>query len=574
MARSCGIRIGPRRFELVVLDGGAKKHRMTAFRTGEFPQGGDDPSGDAVAVLKEAIREHKVPLDATSIAIDSGLAAFRTLKLPALDDSKIEEVLKFEVESQLPQWNIDDVVVDFLVLDKTDSETNLLVTAVPKAALQREIDVCTRAGVEPLDAEIEATAMVNAALAADICHVDDAQVLVHIGEASTAVVVIDGGKVRSIRAIHIGALTHEPAASAAEAEGESPPPPPEASAEDTQRRLEQALSRIRRELGRTLSGARTANSISAVYVCGWELPDLIGTTIHDVPVYELDVFEEDTGQPAQGVGPLVVAYGVALRMLGGGTVRATLRREELRYTGTFERLELPVAVAVLTLITGLAIFNIFEFKRGRKLDGDMRAWLESNRNFLLTDAAHTTRGALEGAPPELEKFIEETALPDEKKPENGATKAYSKLEQLGQIENRIKIEIAKIGKELGNSGEIVQPQSALEALTLVMATIDEFKEDLGRIAIRDAKARYAGGRVGSKDSVEVVLNLSFYKDNSDLAASEALDRLTRELGNKPWVVDVKARQSTPFPDNTGRFTDAYTITCDLSKVERKAEVGS
>ena len=38
MARTCGIRIGPRRYELVVLDGSAKKHRIVAFQTGEFPQ--------------------------------------------------------------------------------------------------------------------------------------------------------------------------------------------------------------------------------------------------------------------------------------------------------------------------------------------------------------------------------------------------------------------------------------------------------------------------------------------------------------------------------------------------------
>lgn len=578
MARSCGIRIGPRRFELVVLDGSAKKQRMTAFRTGEFPQGGDDPTADAVAVLKEALREHKVPPDATAIAIDSGLAAFRTLKLPALDESKIEEVLKFEVESQLPQWSIDDVVVDFIVLDKTDNETNLLVTAVPKAALQRELDVCSRAGIEPQEAELEATAMVNAALSADICHVDNAQVLVHIGEASTAVVVMDGGKVRSMRAIHIGALTHEPNAAPADAEGVPLEPlTAEASAEDAQRRLEQAVSRIRRELGRTLSGARTANPIEAVYVCGWELPDLVGSTLLDIPVYELDVFEEDSGQPAQGVAPLVVAYGVALRMLGGGTLRTSLRREELRFTGAFERLELPIAVAVLTLITGLAIFNIFEFKRADKLDGDLHAWLQSNRNFLLTDLSNpknTKAGSLEGAPPELEKFVQETALSDAKKPENGVTSQYTRAEQLAQIELRLKNEILKLNKELGTGGEIAQPQSALEALTLVMATIDEFKGDLGRIGVRDAKANYSGGRSGSREFVEVTLDLSFFKDESHLAATQAHDQLKRELEAKPWVLEVKTRQLTPFPDNTGVYTNGFAVSCDLSKVERKAEVGS
>jgi Tfp pilus assembly PilM family ATPase len=198
MARTCGIRIGPRRFEIVVLDGSPKKHRIAAFKTGEFPTGGEDPAAAAAAALGDAVKELKIPLDATSIAIDTGLAAFRTLKLPFSDREKIEEVIKFEVESLLPQWDIGEVVVDFLVQDQVENETSLLVTAVPKTDLKRVLDLCSKAGVEPLEADLEATAMVNAALGADICHVDDAQILVHVGESSASVVVVDASHVREI----------------------------------------------------------------------------------------------------------------------------------------------------------------------------------------------------------------------------------------------------------------------------------------------------------------------------------------------------------------------------------------
>jgi Tfp pilus assembly PilM family ATPase len=566
MARTCGIRIGPRRYELVVLEGSAKKHRITAFKSGEFPQGGEDPTADAVAELKAAVKEHNIPLDATSIAVDTGLAAFRTLKLPALDDSKIEEIIKFEVESQLPQWNIDDVVIDFIVLDRTEQETNLLVTAVQKSTLQRELDVCARAGVEALEAELEATAMVNAALGADICHVDDAQVLLHIGEASTAVVVIDGGKVRSMRAIHIGALTHEPGPAAEAPEGTAAVVAAPTSPEDLQRRLEQAVSRIRRELGRTLSGARTANPISAVYVCGWELPDLVGTKILDIPVYELDVFEEDGGQPVQGAAPLVVAYGVALRLLGGGTLRANLRREDLRYTGAFERVELPLAVAILLLVTGLAVFNIFEGQRVRKLDKDYLSWLVSTKNFLINNPKEGQHGNLERPWDEIERFVAKTAQPTNDLP-------WSRLEQMQQIERMLKIKQKTLNDDLGNTGDITLPQSALEALTMVTNTLDDLKGDIGRIAIRQAKSRYNTGKLGSEDNVEVTLDLSFFKDDSSSAASHAHDALITALGEKPWVVRVEPKATKEFPDGKGIYTDGFTIVCNLAKLDRKV-VGS
>ena len=564
MARTCGIRIGPRRYELVVLEGNAKKHRITAFKSGEFPQGGEDPTADAVAELKAAVKEHNIPLDATSIAVDTGLAAFRTLKLPALDDSKVEEIIKFEVESQLPQWNIDDVVIDFIVLDRTEQETNLLVTAVQKGTLQRELDVCARAGVEALEAELEATAMVNAALGADICHVDDAQVLLHIGEASTAVVVIDGGKVRSMRAIHIGALTHEPGPAAEPVEGAAAVVATPSSPEDLQRRLEQAVSRIRRELGRTLSGARTANPISAVYVCGWELPDLVGTKILEIPVYELDVFEEDGGQPVQGAAPLVVAYGVALRLLGGGTLRANLRREDLRYTGAFERVELPLAVAILLLVTGLAVFNIFEGQRVRKLDKDYLSWLVSTKNFLINNPKEGQHGNLERPWDEIQRFVDKTALATNDLP-------YTRLEQLQQIDRMLTIKCKQLNDDLGNTGDITLPQSALEALTLVTNTIDDLKPEIGRVSIRQAKSRYSGGKVGGEDSVEVSLDLSFYKDDSSSAASHAHDDLTKALEAKPWVVRVEPKATKEFPDGKGIYTDSFTVVCNLAKLDRKVE---
>ena len=575
MAKACGIRIGPRRYEIVVLDGSPKKHRITAFKSGEFPPGGDDPQSDAVQELAAALKELKAPVESTAIAIDTGLAAFRTLKLPALDEAKIGEIIKFEVEGQLPQWNIDDVVVDFLTLDKTELETSLLVTAVPKSALQREIDLCARAGAEPLEAELEATAMVNAALAADVCHVDEAQILVHIGDASTAVVVMDGGKVRSLRAIHIGALAHEPVVLPDEpVEGEEAPELAEVSEEDVQRRLEQVVSRIRRELGRTLSGARTANPIKAIYVCGWEVPNLIGTELLDTPVYELDAFVEDSGQPVQGAAPLVVAYGVALRMLGGGALRASLRREELKYAGTFERLELPLAVTIMLLVLGCAVFNIFEHRRVQNADLSLHLWLQSNKNFLVNDPKAGNRGYLEKPWPEIERFVKDSALADADKPENSPTLGYTKLEQLQQIEAELKRRVTKLNMELGNTGEVTQPQSALEALTLVTCHIDSMREQLGRIAIRRVSADYRAARTGGDEYVEVQMDLSFFNDNAN-AATTAYEALSSSLRGLPWVREVVSKSNKELPQDTpGIYADAYTVVCDLSKVERPTGAGS
>ena len=62
MARTCGIRIGTKRFELVVLEGGPKKHKVVASASGELPRDGDDPVGAAalLVVASEPVAPMKI----------------------------------------------------------------------------------------------------------------------------------------------------------------------------------------------------------------------------------------------------------------------------------------------------------------------------------------------------------------------------------------------------------------------------------------------------------------------------------------------------------------------------------
>ena len=239
------------------------------------------------------------------------------------------------------------------------------------------IEACEAGGLQAHEVELETTALVNAAVAAGACPVGVAQVLVHVGEESTSVVTVDGGKVREMRVIHLGALSHLPrpaapseeeepsegAAGEPSAEGEAAPEGSSDAAQalspaEQRRKLEQNLQRIRRELSRSVTGARTANPIEAVLVCGLPLPGFPGGDVQGVPVRPLRVESEDTDVSESDPVP-VVAYGAALRELGGGVLHPSLRREELRFTGKFERLELPLAVASMLLVTLLGVWNIF-----------------------------------------------------------------------------------------------------------------------------------------------------------------------------------------------------------------------
>jgi Tfp pilus assembly PilM family ATPase len=564
MARSCGLRVGPRRYELVVLEGNPKKHKIISYKTGEFPRDGEDPLAAASEVLKEAAKEKNLPRDNVGLAIDTGLAAFRSLKMPFAEKAKIETVLKFEVESLLPQWNIDDVVVDFLVLDSTPEASELLITAVQKQDLRKVLGVCEKAGIEPQEAELETSAMVNAALTANICTVDNAQILVHIGEQSTSVVVMDGGKVREMRAIHIGAQTHDlPVAAATEAEPprenaepaeplgvlNTPPDPDEA-----QRRTEQAIKRIRRELGRTVSAVRTVHPIESIHVCGMELPGLQGSSIIDVPIKVLDVFEKDSGQPAEGVGQLVVAYGVALRQLGGGVLKPSLRREELRFTGAFERIELPLAVVCLLAVTLLGVWNIFLFKESSWVDGNILQWRESAKVALIGDLKNGKPGAVAYPDDEFTKYINSMNSDIDR----------NKFEQMQNLKRMLGNEIKKLEKDLGQDAEITQPQSALTAMVLMLDVVDKQGTENVRPSLRSITADYQVGKSGKGDTVRVSFDCVFFAADS-ASATQYVDTLLKNFQAQPWCVSVESKTSDPLETGKGVYVPNIILMIDVSK---------
>lgn len=578
MARSCGLRIGPRRFEIVVLDGSPKKHKILTAFSGEFPRAvgelaGADPDELAEGALRDALKANNVPRENAALAIDSGRAAFRMLKMPFSDRAKIEQVLKFEVESLLPQWNIDEVVVDFHVLDSTDEASELLVTGVQKSEVRKAISLCERAGIEPLEAELETTAMVNAALAANVSSIDSAQLLVHVSEHSTSVVVIDGGKTREMRAIHIGALSHEivqaPAAETEEGEkkeeGKDAPAPATGTwldappdPDELQRRLEQTIKRIRRELGRTISATRTAHPIQAIYVCGLDVPGLVDSQILDLPVRRLELPVE--GVPAGAdASRFVIAYGAALRQIGGGVLKPSLRREELRYTGAFERLELPLAVVCLLLVTLGFVWNIFLRKEREVVEAQLADWREQSIEKLMGDPKQGVPPELKYPPDKVKTLIKEFDSDEE----------LTKFQQVKDVKTAIDTEVKKLEKDLGQDAEVVQPQSALMAMVLVLDVLEHVTSDDARPSIRRVRATYQNGRQQKPDKVRLAIDFSIFAE-SQLGATQMLDRFLNELNSKPWIASqAEPRHADALDNGKGIYIENQIIEVDATKAPRR-----
>jgi Tfp pilus assembly PilM family ATPase len=575
MAKACGLRIGSRRFELFVLDGSPKKPKIVSSLAGEIPFDAEDPIGAAAQAIKSAIKTHKIATDNVSVVIDAKVAAFRRLNLPMKDAATIESVLKFEVESQLPQFNIEDVVVDFYQQEVHGDSSSLLVTAVPKAELAKTIELCNQAGFEPQEIETEATAIVNAASAAGFCSIDSAQVLVHVGEESTAVAVVDGGRVREMRVIQMGALTHTaagPEAATEDEEGEGGAPVESRPSDPTRiERSDEIVARLRRELSRTVSAARTANELGAVYLCGYELPGMVGSEVLGVPVQSFGEFGVDTfeGELRSEYVSSAVAYGSAVRQLGGGVVQASLRREELKFTGAFERLELPLAVMGLLLVTLLGVWNIFLRHELGFINKDLTFMLNSTVNYMMGDPKKGQAGNLAYPPEALANYIKNTAseVPGSDPLEWKVDPIRNRYEQLTFIRTLLEAERKKLSKDLGQDTEITQPQSAFKGMTLVLDTLyDGGKKTFGRTSLRSLDATYQT-RAGKNDKVVVTMSVVFYSDNdSTTEATRNYEAFYSALRSQPWYIEDRPSASETVKGvETGIYLPSISVTVDTTK---------
>jgi hypothetical protein len=116
MASTVGIHFGARRLQLIQLDGSPKKPKFIRALEGLCPAGEGDEEARFTAGLKLLLKQDKKGWsdENVRVSVPADLGVFRHLSLPFAEKAKIEEVLKFEVESEIPQWDVDDLVCDFI----------------------------------------------------------------------------------------------------------------------------------------------------------------------------------------------------------------------------------------------------------------------------------------------------------------------------------------------------------------------------------------------------------------------------------------------------------------------------
>jgi hypothetical protein len=310
-----------------------------------------------------------------------------------------------------------------------------------------------------------------------------------------------------------------------------------------------------------------------IWVCGLVPAGLVGSEVSGVPVRLLDPLEVcgATELPAQERGRYALAFGAAWKRMGGGQLSPRLRRDELAYAGTFERLELALGVLGLLLLTVLFSRFIIVRKQVVPRSSDVALWMDCVRNYTIGRPEEGSPGFLSDPPKVLVttmKGILAGAYNDERTP----------LEQLDLLKGQMDVEIKRFKTQLGTGDSSSQPQSALTAMNLVFDVISGLGEDrIGRIAIRklDAKWIRPGGGDRNPEHIEMRLDLSFFAE-TEVEGGNHYNTLMDELKAQPWCLDATRQALEPFTgENRGLAVNAFTVKVDVSKSpEAKAQAAA
>ena len=199
MARSVGIELTPAHARILSLEHAGKTTSILQFYEAPILPGETPWEDRAVAAIKEACTVTKVSKGRVVAALDSGDAILREVSLPFKGDDQIRKTVRFEMESLIHNYTIEQLIVAHYKTGETDKASLLLAAAVPKTVIDKRLKLFQAAGVDPVALDLDVSAVINAMLHAGAIATDEPLLLVHGTPKFTKLVFIEERRPRSIR---------------------------------------------------------------------------------------------------------------------------------------------------------------------------------------------------------------------------------------------------------------------------------------------------------------------------------------------------------------------------------------
>lgn len=426
MARAVGIELGEEAVRLLGLEVQGRRARILKAVEAPIAADGGRPWEDRAAeALRGALAGSGIPRGRAAGSVDSAEVLVREVSLPFKSDEQIRKTLRFEVESQIHNFTIEQLVVSHYKTAETEKGALLLAAAAPKAVLERRLKAYQKAGADPVALDLDVAAIFSAMKYAGGIDPQAPHLLVHGTSKFTKLVLVEGGRPRSMRTIRFSLVEGTGAAAGPKGRGE--PGETGGSAEGAVI-LDEEQSRRFAELGRQAKDALVgilAREISRFLLAQAEEASpshiLLSGAFEDEETRRR--IEEAAQIPARTFNPLAAvdpdaapevrarssrfaaALGLALKAAGMDALGMDFRQEEFQYRRKYEALKTTGLVTLELLIVLLAAVGLHFHFRKSDYARDLATVRERQRELYEIASGETLGNALHAYPKLREMFL-------------------------------------------------------------------------------------------------------------------------------------------------------------------------
>lgn len=186
------------------------------LRDGVYPKPGQ-LSIRQIEALETLIAEEKISRrDLIALSLPGDLISFREMDFPFSDPKKLEQIVPFEMEAELP-FDLDELTIDYMALEKhrkspppeAEKKHPLLIAAIQNTILSGYLEQLKSIEIDPAWVGPNALALYSYAryqldIADKIDSDQDSLLIVNIGASRTVLCNVYGGALQWIRTLPIG----------------------------------------------------------------------------------------------------------------------------------------------------------------------------------------------------------------------------------------------------------------------------------------------------------------------------------------------------------------------------------
>ena len=150
-------------------------------------------------VIKKIVKQIGVFSKEANICLPEAAVFTRIIRFPLLTEEEVASAVKWEAEQYIP-IPFADAVIQYTILERNETtmQTSVLLVATPKAIVEKYVRVLRLAGLTPISAETELTA-----LARSVSPEVGVSLLLDLGSSATDMAIVKNGKVVFTRSIPV-----------------------------------------------------------------------------------------------------------------------------------------------------------------------------------------------------------------------------------------------------------------------------------------------------------------------------------------------------------------------------------